>query len=207
MSKSISRKQACIGDKAHRNDHDMKLEEYVRHHTSDQVYKHCVATAEMAANLAARHGLDSDKARDAGLLHDVARSLDEAELIKEAERLGVEPSDMEKDNPVLLHAKVAARMAQDELGLTDPEILEAIAAHTTGARGMGKLARVVFVADYAEPTRDMPGVESVRALLPGHLDEAVLLVLKNKMDYVERLGHTADPRSIELWDELVQEGL
>ena len=181
----------------------MKLEKYVRQHTSEEVYKHCVATAEMAADLAKHHGLDSQKARDAGLLHDVARSLDEAGLIREAERLGVEPLDIEKDNPVLLHAKVAARMAQDELGLTDPEILEAIAAHTTGARGMGKLARVVFVADYAEPTRDMPGVESVRALLPDHLDKAVLLVLKNKMDYVKRLGRVADPHSVELQDELV----
>jgi len=184
----------------------MNLEKYVRQHTSEEVYKHCVATAEMAANLAEHHGLDSQKAKDAGLLHDVARSLDDATLITEAERLGVEPSEIERDNPVLLHAKVAARMAQDELGLTDPEILEAIAAHTTGARGMGKLARVVFVADYAEPTRDMPGVASVRALLPDHLDEAVLLVLKNKMDYVKQLGRTVDLRSIELWDELVQEG-
>jgi len=182
----------------------MKLEKYVRKHTSEEVYRHCVATAEMAANLAKHHGLDSQKARDAGLLHDVARSLDDGALIREAERLGVEPSEAEKDNPILLHAKVAARKAQDELGLTDPETLEAIAAHTTGARGMGKIARVVFVADYAEPTRDMPGVESVRALLPDRLDEAVLLVLKNKMDYVRRLGGIAEASSIQLWNELGQ---
>ena len=166
----------------------------------------CVATAEMAANLAKHHRLDSQKARDAGLLHDVARSLDDAGLLREAERLGIEPSDVEKSNPVLLHPKVAARMARDELGIEDREILEAIEAHTTGAPGMGKLARVLFVADYAEPTRDMPGVESVRALLPDHLDEAVILVLKNKMDYVRRRGRVVDPRSIELWHEMVKKG-
>jgi predicted HD superfamily hydrolase involved in NAD metabolism len=182
----------------------MKLEQYVRRHTSDEIYKHCVATAEMAANLAEHHGLDSRKAWEAGLLHDVARSLDDAELIRQAARLGIEPSDVEKDNPVLLHAKIAARMAQDELGIVDPQILEAIAAHTTGKRGMGKLARVVFVADYAEPTRDMPGVEGVRALLPDHLNDAVLAVLKNKMDYVRRLGGAADPSSMQLWNALAR---
>jgi len=182
----------------------MNLKEFVLCRASEEIYKHCVATGEMAADLANHHGLDVQKARDAGLLHDAARSLDDATLIREADRLGIEPSDIERDNPVLLHAKVAARMARYELGITDREILEAIEAHTTGARGMGKLARVLFVADYAEPTRDMPGVETVRALLPDHLDEAVVLILKNKMDYVRRRGRAADPRSIELWDELVK---
>ena len=181
-----------------------KLEEFVRGRASEDVYRHCVATAEMAADLASYHGLDSQRARVAGLLHDIARSLDEAALIKEAERLGIVPSQLERSSPVLLHASVAARIVQQEIGITDPEILEAIGVHTTGTLGMGALARVVFVADYAEPTRDMLGAENVRALLPDHLDEAVLLVLQNKMDYVKRLGQVPDPRSIQLRNELVQ---
>ena len=181
-----------------------KLEEFVRRRVSEEVYRHCVATAEMAVDLASYHGLDSQKARDAGLLHDIARSLDEATLIKEAERFGIEPSEMETYSPVLLHAKVAAKIAQEEIGITDSETLEAISLHTTGASGMCALARVLFVADYAEPTRDMPGVEGIHTLLPDHLDVAVLTVARYKIEYVLRSGEVADPRSIELWNELVQ---
>jgi predicted HD superfamily hydrolase involved in NAD metabolism len=159
----------------------------------------------MAAELARYHGLDTQKARVAGLLHDMARSLDESALIEQAEQFGIAPSRLERDNPVLLHAAVAARIAQDYLGIHDPEIIEAIAVHTTGMRGMGALARVLFVADYAEPTRDMPGVESVRALLPENLKDAVLLVLENKIEYVKKAGLTVDPRAIELHARMVQE--
>ena len=56
----------------------MNLKEFVRCRASEEIYKHCVATAEMAADLANHHGLDAQKARDAGLLHDAARSLDDA---------------------------------------------------------------------------------------------------------------------------------
>jgi len=182
----------------------VNIEAFVRTCTSRDVYNHCVATAEMAAELARYHRLDPQKARMAGLLHDIARSLNESALIEQAERLGIEPSRFERDNPVLLHAPVAARIAQDKLGIDDLEVLEAIAAHTTGMRGMGAIARVLFVADYAEPARNMPGVESVRALLPENLKDAVLLVLENKIDYVRRAGFTVDPRAIELRAELVE---
>jgi predicted HD superfamily hydrolase involved in NAD metabolism len=161
----------------------------------------------MAAELARYHRLDSRKAREAGLLHDVARSLDESALLKQAERFGLEPSEFEKSEPVLLHGKVGARIVQEEVGVTDAETLEAIEVHTTGASGLSALARVLFVADYAEPTRDMLGVGDVRALLPEYLDEAVLLVLKNKMEHVKRLGRIADPRSIAMWNELRQGGV
>ena len=185
---------------------EVNLEAFVRTRTSRDVYIHCVATAEMAVELARYHGLDAQRARAAGLLHDVARSLDEAALIEQAERFGIEPSRFERDNPILLHAQVAARIAQEQVGINDPEILEAIAVHTTGMRGMGALARVLFVADYAEPTRDMPGVERIRSLLPENLKDAVLLVLENKIAYVKKAGLIVDRRAIELHAELVQKG-
>jgi predicted HD superfamily hydrolase involved in NAD metabolism len=182
----------------------VNLEKFVRSYASQDVYNHCVATAEMAVELARYHGLDEGKARTAGLLHDVARSLDESALIEQAERFGIELSRFERDNPVLLHARVGAKIAEERLGIHDPEIIEAIAVHTTGMRGMSDLARVLFVADYAEPTRNMPGVEMVRALLPEDLDAAVLLVLKNKIDYVRSLGMIADRHAIELYAELTR---
>jgi predicted HD superfamily hydrolase involved in NAD metabolism len=181
-----------------------ELEQLVRSRTSERLYAHCAATAQMARDLATYHGLDSHKAWLAGLLHDVARPLDDGKLIDEAERLGVEIAETDRAAPVLLHGKVGARIAETQLRITDPQILEAITAHTTGAPGMGELARIVFVADYAEPTRELAGAREVRALLPERLDEAVLTVVRHKIDYVRQSGATLDPRCVELQNELAR---
>lgn len=179
-----------------------ELEEFVRRRTSERLYAHCVATAQMACELAAHHGLDSRKALAAGLLHDIARPLDDGKLVEEAERLDLVVSEAERAAPVLLHGRVGARIVETELGITDPQILEAIVVHTTGAPGMGGIARTVFVADYAEPTRELAGAEEVRALLPERLDEAVLTVVRHKIDYVTQSGRAIDPRCVELRNEL-----
>ena len=181
-----------------------QMERLVRGRTPETIYAHCAATAQMARDLAAYYGLDSHKAWLAGLLHDIARPLDDGKLIDEAERLGVEIAEIERAAPVLLHSKVGARIAETQLGISDPQILEAITVHTTGAPGMGDLARVVFVADYAEPTRELAGAGEVRALLPEHLDEAVLAVVRHKIDYVRQSGGTVDPRCVELQNELAR---
>jgi predicted HD superfamily hydrolase involved in NAD metabolism len=177
---------------------------FVRDRVTEAVYAHCTATAETAADLANHHGIDSRRARDAALLHDVARSLDDAALIKEAERFGIAPSLIERQAPVLLHARVGAKMVEQELGVTDSETVAAIVAHTTGARHMHVMARLVFVADYAEPSRNLPGADEVRALLPERLDEALLSVVRRKIAHVMQSGGVVAPASIELWNELAQ---
>ncbi len=135
-------------------------------------------------------------------MHDIARPLDDGKLVEEAERLGLVVSEIESAAPVLLHGRVGARIVESQLGITDPQILEAIVMHTTGAPGMGGIARTVFVADYAEPTRELAHAEEVRALLPERLDEAVLTVVRHKIDYVTQSGRVIDPRCVKLRNEL-----
>lgn len=181
-----------------------ELERIVRRRLPEELYQHCVATGQAAYDLATYHGFDSQKARAAGLLHDIARSLDDGKLIHEAERLGVVVSESDRTAPVLLHGRVGAKVVEKELGITDPQVIEAIAVHTTGAPGMSAIARLVFVADYAEPARDLAGAEEIRALLPERLDEAVLAIVGYKIDYVMESGAVVDPRCLELRDELVR---
>ena len=63
----------------------------------------------------------------------------------------------------LLHSKTGACVARHVYGVSD-DIYEAIFWHTTGKAGMTLLEKLLYVADYMEPTRDFPGVERLRAL-------------------------------------------
>src|SRR6202035_2418616 len=56
-------------------------------------YEHCVRVARMAENLARIHGADPDKARTAGMLHDLARLYSNEKLLEECERRGMAISE------------------------------------------------------------------------------------------------------------------
>ena len=58
----------------------------------------------------------------------------------------------------LLHSKTGAAIARDVFGV-DEEIYLAINWHTTGRAGMSLLEKIIYMADYIEPTRDFEGVE------------------------------------------------
>lgn len=61
-----------------------------------------------------------------------------------------------------MHGPVCAALMKSEYDITDDEILTAIAYHTTGRAQMTKTEKIVFIADYIEPERQIPGVEEIR---------------------------------------------
>ena len=53
---------------------------------------------------------------------------------------------------------------------------------------MTLLEKILYIADYIEPTRDFPGVDAVRKLAYSDLDRALLLGLKMTIDEVRESG-------------------
>lgn len=119
-------------------------------------YEHSVRVARCAELLAQRHGLDAQKARVAGLLHDLARLYPPAKLIAECEARDMRIEPIERAHPVLLHARLGAALAREQFGVEDPEVLSAIEKHTTGAAEMSPLECAVYLADSLEPFRTFP---------------------------------------------------
>lgn len=85
----------------------------------------------------------------------------------------------ETENPKLLHAKTGAALARDLFGVSD-EIYEAIRWHTTGKPDMRTLEKIIYLADYIEPTRDFPGLDRLRELAYEDLDKAMALGLPDE---------------------------
>jgi predicted HD superfamily hydrolase involved in NAD metabolism len=134
-----------------------QLTRRVREHIGqDHRYAHSVRVARCAGLLAHRHGLDSRKARLAGLLHDLARLYPGDRLIAECEARGFPIGPREREHPVLLHAPLGAAIAREKFGVDDDEVLSAIEKHTTGAPEMSPLDCTVYLADSLEPDRRFP---------------------------------------------------
>ena len=96
-------------------------------------FHHTLAVSETAVKLARRYGVDEKKAAIAGLLHDSGRQIPTKEFIAKAAELGIPLDEVEKNQPILIHAKLGVYYAQQEFGVTDPDILSSIRYHTTGA--------------------------------------------------------------------------
>ncbi|WP_017749493.1 bis(5'-nucleosyl)-tetraphosphatase (symmetrical) YqeK [Scytonema hofmannii] len=99
----------------------------------------------MAANLAAQHNLDSQKAATTGLMHDLAKYYKPQKLLQMARAEGLDIDEVMAANPHLLYADVSAILARDTFGVNDEEVLQAIANHTLGRPGMSPLSCIVFL--------------------------------------------------------------
>lgn len=170
-------------------------ERYAREHLSDKRYEHTLRVAETAEHLAGLHGLDVNKARLAGLLHDAAREVGKEELLRVAREEDLLVSDLERERPILLHGPVAAELSRQDLGVEDGEVLDAVRAHTTGEPEMGPLALALYVADKIEPDRDQPGVEALRELAPASLRRAARAALEGSISHNEHRGRPVHPKS------------
>ena len=142
-----------------------------------------------------------EKARLAGILHDVMKDTAPEEQLKIMERSGIILTEAQRRNTKLWHALSGAAFVESELGVADRDILDAIACHTGGKAGMTTLDKVLFVADYISADRDYPGVEELRIAAESSLEEVIVEGITFTMQ--ERMGQrmTMEPRSIDAYNE------
>lgn len=149
-------------------------------------YEHTLGVSFTAAALAMAHGEDVRKAQLAGLLHDCAKRYPEIVLIEKCEKHGVSLTKEELAAPQVIHAKYGRYLAVHKYGITDEDVLNAIAYHTTGRAGMSRLEKIVFIADYIEPLRDKADdLGSIRPLAFQNLDACMTAILEGTARYLE----------------------
>ncbi len=156
-----------------------------------------LGVARLAGKLAARHGLDANKARTAGMLHDLARLYTAQRLIDECEARGMHIDAFERAHPIVLHARLGAEIARERFGIEDESILSAIALHTTAGPSMSRLDEVVYLADGLEPGRSFAEREELERLAFTDLDAAMAATLQASIDFLKRRGAAVAPQTIE----------
>ena len=151
-------------------------------------FYHTLGVEHTAACLAMYHGVDVERADLAGLLHDCGKYGSAEKQIGKCEKYGIKLETIEIQTPSLVHAKLGAYYAQKRYGVTDDEILSAILYHTTGKPEMTLLEKIIYLADYIEPTRDFDGVEELRKLAYQDINKCMALGLKMSLKEVSSRG-------------------
>jgi nicotinate-nucleotide adenylyltransferase len=161
-----------------------RVEDAARSSVSCSRFLHSRNTALLASDLCRRFGLDPRAGYLAGISHDICKSLPDKEMIAMAERDGEKISKLEQKKSSLLHARAAAVLLEQRFGIKDADILEAVRLHIGGAMGMSPLAKVVFVADKIEISRDGIASELRDLSETGNLDQLFTAVLDNNVAYL-----------------------
>lgn len=157
---------------------------------------HVRGCEETAAMLAERWGEDPQEAAEAGILHDITKRLTTDEQLRMAENYGIMLNTYDLSAPKTLHALTGAYFAREHFGVPDT-VFSAIEWHTTGHPDMSTLDKIVYLADFIEPNRDFPGVQTVRELAFRDLNGAMIAALQMSMDEIRRRGAEPHPRSAE----------
>lgn len=150
---------------------------------SDFRYTHCVRTAKTSVDLAKHYGLDVERAKVAGFLHDYAKEIPVEEYVRVIKEEGFD-QDLLNWNRGILHGVVGVYFIEKELDVHDEQILNAIRNHTTGSPNMAELDKVIFLADFIEPGRKFAGVEDARSQTALSLDDGVGFELRHTLTYL-----------------------
>ncbi len=179
----------------------MDYKQQLKENLKDRRYKHTLGVAKTAVELANINNYDKDKAETAALLHDCAKYMSSEEILKKCIEFSIPYTESEKNNPHLLHAKLGAYYAENDYGIKDKEILEAIRIHTTGKADMNLLEKIVFTADYIEPGRKgIKNLDKIRETAYINLDKAVYMILKNTIRYLKSWKAEIDKPTLEAYN-------
>ena len=166
---------------------------------SEKRIPHVAGCEEEAVRMAERWGEESSLAAAAGILHDCTKKLAYEEQLQLIRKYDILCEDDLLNAPKLLHAVTGSAVAEHEF--TMPEaVVSAIRWHTTGKAGMTLLEKIIYLADYIEPTRCFDGLNELRRLAYEDIDAAMALGLKMSVADVTARGNVPHADSLAAYD-------
>lgn len=192
-------------DNVYGDENYKRMKKILKNRVSGKRYDHCKRVSKTAEELALVYGEDEGKARMAGLLHDWDKGLT---LEEERSRVAQYELDIDPviitDMPYLLHGPTAAAALGAEFPELGPDVLQAIARHTSGARNMSPLDMIVYTADLIEPGRDYRRVKAIRKSVGKvSLQELYFLAFKNCFEFLIGQNRMMHPETVDVWNHLV----
>ena len=172
----------------------MPLIQKVSKYLDEKRFYHVLGVAKYALYLNDRHNLrlDKDKVLIAGILHDCAKKI---EKDPSCNKDGVPQDSI--GTPVE-HQFLGSIVAKRDFGIQDPEILSAIACHTTGKPNMTTFEKLIYSADLLEEGRKDDFIIPLRKAMDEDFEKGFLTIVRQQYDYLRASkGDNIYPLTIE----------
>lgn len=170
---------------------------------NEKRYYHSLCVSNEARRLAEKYGGDSEKAYLAGLLHDITKNAPDEEHLQIFKEFGIILSDIEQNAKKLWHAMSGALYVKNILGISDPEIIDAIRYHTTAKADMSLLAKILYLADFTSKDRDYEDVDVIREYVDESLEKAFIYALQYSITDLVNMGRAVHPDTVKAYNQAV----
>ena len=183
----------------------MNTDKYLHYLDSLSEYRrvHSLNVSAEAVRFAEKYGGDVEKARLAGLLHDVTKETDFDRQLQIIENGGIILTELEKRSPKLWHAISGACFVRDVIGVDDPDIFNAIRYHTTARAGMSQLEKIIFLADFTSAERDYPDIDVIREHAEHSLEDGMLYGIKFTISRLVGRGDLVSPDALAAYNDIL----
>ena len=170
-------------------------------------FNHSLEVSKMAGRLAKHYYPNDQKIYErailTGLIHDYAKFETKErylELIKKY-NLNIEYHEESKK---VYHGSIGYLIVMEELGITDDEILKAIAYHTTGNSEMTFLQEVIYLSDYIEETRVGEEYARVRDVAFVDFKKAIAMESHEVFSYLVNKKVLINPESLGCYNAYIK---
>ncbi len=188
------------------------LEKMIRPLMSDYRFKHTLSVVDECKNLAKLFGIDEKKLVTAAYFHDITKEMPTEKQLTLCKDIGIEVDADTLNSPKTLHSFTApALIMRDFSQYADEEILSAVRYHTTGKANMTLTEKLLYLADYIEPTRKFDDCKKLREFfytntsdISKKLDDTIILSLKYTISDLLEKGEFIHPRTIESYNSFVK---
>ena len=183
----------------------MNIDQYLPYldNLSEDRRVHSLNVSAEAVRYAEKYGGDVEKARLAGLLHDVTKETDFDTQLQIIENGGIMLTELEKRSPKLWHAISGACYVRDVIGIDDEDIFNAIRFHTTARAGMSQLEKIIFLADFTSAERDYPDIDVIREHAEHSIEEGMLYGIKFTIGRLVGRGDLVSPDALSAYNDIL----
>lgn len=155
---------------------------------------HTLGVEFLGVMLARKFDEDYQLASLSALLHDNAKYLPIEKQLAICKANFPKKMELTMEYASVLHAFAGAVCAKEAFPDLGEEVYNAICYHTTGRPDMSGIEKIIYLADYAEPSRPLfEGIEQARSIIREDLDEGMRFVLTQTSNYVQMRGKKVHP--------------
>ena len=178
------------------------LDTMIKPRMKEKRWRHTLSVASLAKEIALSNGLDGKKAYIAGMLHDVAKEMDETQ----ARQLMTTYYPQFLNKPMAIwHQWLSAYVAKNDFLIKDKVILKAIEDHTTASLDISSIGKCVYVADKLDPLRGYDSSSQIQ-----RCKDNIHLGFKEELihfyDYSLSQGRDIDDIFYEIYNRYVVKG-
>lgn len=179
-----------------------EIKQYAKSVEEQPRFEHSIRVAETAEYMCELYNVDKKKGYLAGIAHDICKNFNDDEMKSLVIQDGGLISEIENLKPSLLHGRAAAVVLKNKFLIADKDVLQAVAVHTFGEKGICDLAKIIYCADKIEPGREHSTEEYRKNLFAMSLDKLTLTIVEENIDYLKSKDKKIAPISIDFQNDL-----